>query len=95
MAVSESGAPVIDPMYQFEVKPLFGGGKVDGFLTITNSTLWMAIAIVAISALLIMGMRGRALTGTQSYAQNAELAERGRSRAEHFFPLLDELIGEQ
>ena len=65
MAVSESGAPVIDPMYQFEVKPLFGGGKVEGFLTITNSTLWMAIAIVAISALLIMGMRGRALVPTR------------------------------
>ena len=65
MAVSESGAPVIDPMKQFMVKPLFGDGKVEGFLTITNSTLWMAIAIVAISALLIMGMRGRALVPTR------------------------------
>ena len=64
MAVSESGAPVIDPMHQFEISSLFGDG-VGGFLTITNSTLWMFIAIVAISALLIGGMRGRALVPTR------------------------------
>ena len=71
MAVSESGAPIIDPMKQFMVKPLFGDGKVEGFLTITNSTLWMAIAIAAVSLLLIGGMRGRALvpTRTQSIAE--------------------------
>ncbi|MEM7211265.1 MAG: F0F1 ATP synthase subunit A [Pseudomonadota bacterium] len=71
MAVSESGAPVIDPMHQFVVAPLFGGGHVDGFLTITNSTLWMAIAIGAVSLLLIGGMSGRALvpTKTQSIAE--------------------------
>lgn len=65
MAVSESGAPVIDPMHQFVVGPLFGDGPVGGFLTITNSTLWLAICIAAISALLIMGMRGRALVPTR------------------------------
>ncbi|MEL6999884.1 MAG: F0F1 ATP synthase subunit A [Pseudomonadota bacterium] len=71
MAVSESGAPVIDPMHQFVVGPLFGGGPVGSFLTITNSTLWMFVSILAISALLIMGMRGRALvpTRTQSVAE--------------------------
>ena len=71
MAVSESGAPIIDPMKQFMVKPLFGDGKVEGFLTITNSTLWMAIAVAAVSLLLIGGMRGRALvpTRTQSIAE--------------------------
>jgi F-type H+-transporting ATPase subunit a len=65
MAVSESGAPVIDPMSQFQIKPLFGGGAVDSFLTITNSTLWMAICLIAVSALLIFGMKGRALVPTR------------------------------
>jgi F-type H+-transporting ATPase subunit a len=64
MAVSESGAPVIDPMKQFTISSLFGGGDV-GFLTITNSTMWMFFAIVAISLLLIGGMRGRALVPTK------------------------------
>ena len=65
MAVSESGAPVIDPMHQFQVMPLFGGDSVGSFLTITNSTLWMGIAILGTSALLIGGMRGRALVPTR------------------------------
>lgn len=65
MAVSEDGAPVIDPMGQFEVVPLFGGGEVGTFLTITNSTLWMGIAILGTAALLIGGMRGRALVPTR------------------------------
>ncbi|MEO1493473.1 MAG: F0F1 ATP synthase subunit A [Pseudomonadota bacterium] len=65
MAVSESGAPVIDPMKQFEVKSLFGGGYVESALTITNSTLWMAVCLLAISGLLIYGMRGRALVPTR------------------------------
>ncbi len=65
MAVSESGAPVIDPMNQFQVAPLFGDGTVGTFLTPTNSTLWMALAIGGISALLIGGMRGRALVPTR------------------------------
>ena len=33
MATGADGAPVIDPMKQFEVKSLFGG-DVDSFLTI-------------------------------------------------------------
>ena len=65
MAVSESGAPVIDPMHQFQISPLFGGGSVESFLTITNSTLWMAICIVAVTALLVFGMQGRALVPTR------------------------------
>ncbi len=65
MAVSEDGAPVIDPMHQFEVVPFFGGGEVTSFLTITNSSVWMWIAIFAVAALLIGGMRGRALVPTR------------------------------
>lgn len=65
MAVSESGAPVIDPMKQFQIKPLFGGGEVESFLTITNSTLWMGMSVLAVSGLLIVGMQGRALVPTR------------------------------
>ncbi|GIX14946.1 MAG: ATP synthase subunit a [Paracoccaceae bacterium] len=50
----------IHPMDQFVIKPLFGGEEI-GLFTITNSTLWMFIAIGAVSALTILGTRGRAL----------------------------------
>lgn len=66
MAVSESGEPVIDPMHQFEIASLFGDGEVDSFVAITNSTLWMALAIALVSLLLIGGMRGRALVPTRT-----------------------------
>lgn len=58
-------------MYQFEIAPLFGDGPVGGFLTITNSTLWMALAVAVTALVLIGGMRGRALvpTRTQSVAE--------------------------
>ncbi len=61
---SEGGGLEIHPMEQFEVKPLFGDGGL-GILTITNSTLWMALVLAAVSALLILGMRGRALVPTR------------------------------
>lgn len=35
------------------------------------------------------GMRNRALTGPENYAQIPELAERGRTRAARFLPVLD------
>ncbi|HET7410442.1 MAG TPA: F0F1 ATP synthase subunit A [Paracoccaceae bacterium] len=60
------GGLEIHPMDQFEIWPLFGSGPVEGFLTITNQTLWMALAIAAVSALLILGMRGRALVPSRS-----------------------------
>ena len=64
MAASSEGGLNIHPMEQFEVKPLFGEGGL-GILTITNSTLWMALVLAAVSALLILGMRGRALVPTR------------------------------
>lgn len=64
MATSPDGAPVIDPMHQFQVTGLFGG-HAEGFMAITNSTLWMFICLAAVSALLIGGMRGRALVPTR------------------------------
>lgn len=59
MAQSEDGGLHIDPMSQFLVKPLFGGEM--GLFTITNATLWMAIAVAASSLLLVGAVKQRAL----------------------------------
>ena len=58
----------IHPMDQFLVEPLFGDGPVHWY-TPTNATLWMAIAVVGISLLMVFGARGRALI--PSRAQSA------------------------
>ena len=47
-------------MDQFLVKPLFGDGAVHWY-TPTNVTLWMVIAVAAISALMVLGTSGRAI----------------------------------
>lgn len=52
-------------MEQFVVSPLFGDGPVGSFLTITNQTLWLAIGVACVSALMILSMRGRALVPTR------------------------------
>ncbi len=59
-------------MEQFTVHPLFGGTELHWY-TVTNETLWMAIAVLAIFALLVLGSRGRALvpSRTQSIAELA------------------------
>ena len=54
------GGLVFKPLEQFEVKPLFGDGPVE-FYTITNVTLWMAIAVLVTMAIFVYGSRGRAL----------------------------------
>ena len=56
----EAGGLVFHPMDQFVVKPLFGEGPVNWY-TPTNATLWMALAALAITALLVFGTRGRAI----------------------------------
>lgn len=60
----------IHPMDQFVIKPLFGGEHINWY-TPTNATLWMAITILAIVALLVWGTRGRAIvpSRTQSVAE--------------------------
>jgi F-type H+-transporting ATPase subunit a len=50
---------VFHPMDQFMVKPLFGEGAV-GVFTLTNVTLWMALTVLAIIALMVMGTSRRA-----------------------------------
>ncbi|MDQ7775467.1 F0F1 ATP synthase subunit A [Paracoccus aminovorans] len=55
----ETGGLTFHPMDQFVVKPLFGGEL--NWYTPTNATLWMALAALAITALLVFGTRGRAI----------------------------------
>ena len=68
----EGGGLVFHPMDQFDVKPLFSDGPV-GMFTITNVTLWMALAVLCVVLLLVMGTRGRAIVPSriQSIAELA------------------------
>jgi len=63
MATGPDGEVVIDPMKQFEIKSLFGGEI--GMFTITNSTQWMILTVIAVSALLVLGTRGRNVVPTR------------------------------
>jgi len=69
-AEGESTGFAIHPMDQFVIKPLFGGTEVHWY-TVTNQTLWMAIAVLCIAGLLIVGTRRRAIipSRTQSVAE--------------------------
>ncbi len=66
----ESTGFAIHPMDQFVINPLFGGTEIHWY-TVTNVTLWMAISVLAIAALLVLGTRGRAMipSRTQSIAE--------------------------
>ncbi|MEP0990911.1 MAG: F0F1 ATP synthase subunit A [Tateyamaria sp.] len=57
---AESGGLVFHPMDQFIVKPLFGGDAIHWY-TPTNVTLWMALTVVAVIALMVLGTRRRAI----------------------------------
>ena len=59
------GGLVFHPMDQFIVKPLFGGDAVHWY-TPTNATLWMVLAIVGITALLVLGTSRRAIIPSRS-----------------------------
>ncbi|MEO1138450.1 MAG: F0F1 ATP synthase subunit A [Pseudomonadota bacterium] len=63
---------VFHPMDQFIVKPLFGDGPI-GLFTVTNVTFWMALAVVAIVALMVLGTSGRSVVPSriQSIAELA------------------------
>ncbi len=69
-ASGADGGLVFHPLDQFIVKPLIGDGPVHWY-TVTNATLWMAIAVVCIVLLLVTGTRGRAVVPnrTQSIAE--------------------------
>ena len=57
---AQTAGPVIDPMHQFSVTPLFGDGPLN-FYTISNVTLWMAVAVLLVTALLVLGTSRKAL----------------------------------
>ncbi|WP_424832613.1 F0F1 ATP synthase subunit A [Ruegeria sp.] len=69
---AEGSSLVFHPMDQFIVKPLFGDGAV-GMFTVTNVTLWLFLAIVAIVLLLIVPTSKRAIVPTRMQSV-AELA---------------------
>jgi F-type H+-transporting ATPase subunit a len=66
------GMPEFKPMDQFIVQPLFGDGPV-GLFTITNSTLWLFLAIAATVGLMVLGTSKRAVVPSRSQSI-AELA---------------------
>jgi F-type H+-transporting ATPase subunit a len=69
---AEGGALVFHPMDQFIVKPLFGGDTI-AWYTPTNVTLWMALAVLAVIALLVLGTGKRGIVPSRSQSI-AELA---------------------
>ena len=69
---AEEGGLVFHPMDQFIVKPLFGGAHI-GMFTITNVTLWMALAVVAVIAMMVFGTSSRKIVPGRSQSV-AELA---------------------
>ena len=61
MAAEEQGSGLVfEPMHQFEIHPLFGGDVIHWY-TPTNVTLWMAVAVAAMIALLVLGTTRRAI----------------------------------
>ena len=64
-AHSEETGLVFHPMDQFIVKPLFGDGPI-AWYTVTNVTLWMALSVVVIIALLVIGTSRRAIVPSRS-----------------------------
>tara|TARA_R110000787_G_scaffold243051_3_gene349022 strand:+ start:3765 stop:4523 length:759 start_codon:yes stop_codon:yes gene_type:complete len=69
---AEEGGLVFHPMDQFKVENFLGDGAVSWY-TITNSTVWMALAVLATFALLVLGSSKRAIIPTRMQSV-AELA---------------------
>ncbi|CUH68122.1 F-ATPase subunit 6 [Thalassovita gelatinovora] len=62
---AETGGLVFHPMDQFIVKPLFGGDTIEWY-TITNATLWMGLAVVAVILMMVLGTSRRAMIPSRS-----------------------------
>ena len=71
-AKGEGSGLSFDPMSQYIVKPLFGGDTV-AFYTLTNVTLWLALAILAVIGLLVLTTSKRAMVPSRGQSV-AELA---------------------
>ncbi|MEL6549615.1 MAG: F0F1 ATP synthase subunit A [Pseudomonadota bacterium] len=79
---TEGGGLSIKPMDQFEVKSLFGAGDGGiGMFTITNVTLWMALAVVATVLTFVVATRGRAV-----------IPSRAQSVAELFYGFVHNMV---
>jgi len=57
---TEGGSLSFKPMDQFLVKPLFGGDEI-AWYTLTNVTLWLALAVAAVAGLLVLTTSKRAI----------------------------------
>ncbi|MGY9049247.1 F0F1 ATP synthase subunit A [Puniceibacterium antarcticum] len=62
---AETGGLVFHPMDQFIVRPLFGDGPV-GMFTLTNATLWLALTVLAVIAIMVLGTSRRAIIPSRS-----------------------------
>lgn len=62
---AKEGGLEFHPMDQFIVKPLFGGDEI-AWYTITNVTMWMALAVVGIIAMMVIGTSRRAMIPSRS-----------------------------
>ncbi len=71
-AAGHDGGLVFHPMDQFIVEPFFGDGPV-AWHTITNATVWMALAVLATFALLVLGTSRRSVVPSRMQSV-AELA---------------------
>jgi F-type H+-transporting ATPase subunit a len=69
---AEEGGLVFHPMDQFKVEPFFGDGGI-AWYTVTNSTFWMALAVLATFAILVLGTSKRSVIPTRMQSV-AELA---------------------
>jgi len=63
-AHGEGAGLAFHPLDQFKVTPLFGDGPIEWY-TITNVTLWMALAVLAIILVFAVGSKGRAVVPTR------------------------------
>ena len=69
----EEGGLVFHPMDQFIVKPFFGEGGEVAWYTVTNATVWMFLAVVAVFLLLVLGSSKRGVVPSRMQSV-AELA---------------------
>ena len=64
-AQAAEGGLSFEPLEVFNLRPLFGHGEVHWY-TITNATLWMAIAVLAIFALFVIGTARRSVVPSRA-----------------------------
>jgi len=96
-----AAADKVDPIHQFGINPIFDLGTIGGVqIAFTNSALFMAIAVILISALLILGTSPRAVVPgrIQSLAEISYefiagmLRESAGKEGMRFFPLVFSLF---